>query len=226
MAEKLIYPWDLREQVLLEDADPLLCEIYDDLCIKYPILKVLSKIEEKWLRVVDTIISDLRPTGGRVPWSLVASNSPRFLNTLSILVPAIMAATFRKKPINVHADMLIEYFRAPLPFDDFIQDPVGEELSRIRSAGLLVWENFGELRQGSNKYASRFSDVLMKRMTHRRATLFLCTFVQDVRTPAAALFRNVEETYGTTASETVKESASLRSFQVQHEPVKLKAEIL
>jgi hypothetical protein len=227
MAEKLLFPWDLEKLAEAEEADPLHQEVLDDLLGKYPVLRGYKPPKKRTFRVIEEVVGEIRGRmkKSQVPWVLVASNSPRLLNTISVLVPAAMAATYRKKPMNVNADSLIEYFRAPPPMDDFMPDPVGEELRRARNAGLLVWQNFAERRQGTIKYSSRFADLLLKRLTHRRATLFLCTYMDQLTGDTGdKVLSAIEDTYGTTVTAAVKESAVFRSFQVIQKTPKFKAE--
>ena len=63
---------------------------------------------------------------------LIACNSLRLLNLIALVVPTTIAATYKLRPMNVTTDKMLECFRAPPPFDDFSEDPAGDELVRVQ----------------------------------------------------------------------------------------------
>jgi hypothetical protein len=210
---KIIYPWKAGQ---LDAPKSVKTEIIQELNARYPGVlgsKIPDDTVQHALKSVCSTLIELEKSHS-VPWVVVTTQHLSLVHTLARMIPVTMALTRHWRPLNITTDVLVDTFRQPAPFDDFSPDPAGELLHSVKNRGILVWENFSELKLGGYKYASQFMEVLGHRMDKRKMTVFLCPLPRGMSpTELTALLDRVEKSIGANAPNILREAATWKHFK-------------
>jgi hypothetical protein len=149
---KWVYPWDDSGFKGPEHRKKFIYSKLRDL--GYPVDKWEKPPKKKLLTVVDRRLDQLweavrLPT--KLPWMLIVSNSAVVLQALADILPMVWALSTSFAVHNVDTATIVNLLKGPTPQDDWEDDPVGEQLHAIETAGMVVWER-AEVTMSMSKF--------------------------------------------------------------------------
>lgn len=220
----LVYPWTAGD---LDAPKILKAEIMQEMRSLYPGVVGMGKPEGKVIKVLYSVVSELMTLKeeGKVPWIVCLSWSAVLLQTLAKLIPATVMLTLKLKCLNITTDTLVDLFKMPTPHTDFEDDPAGEALHRIKNRGLVVWENFFDLKASGNRFSTQFSSLMGYRLDNKKMTVFLSRIKASFSPASLKELRGyAEKSMGSTVPAMLQEAAVWKQIQVSPSDVSVRKE--
>ncbi len=214
--KNLVYPWD-DEKFTGSKADKL--SVYENLRkLKYPINLYKEVPDKKICTMSEGLVKNFA-----IPdkWVFVLCNSGKHLQAIAALTPILYSLTTMYSCINVTTEKLHQLFTAKKPIDDFMYDPVGESLSQMESAGLLVWEDILERVPDSLRVSAKYVQLLKKRAAMRCSTMFTMLYIGRWRQEEGIekIKMGISNSLGETAYGIIMENVEFINFEFSKEEI-------
>lgn len=219
---KLVYPWD-DSGFTGSVADK--ASVHENLKkAGYPVTKLgQKKPNDRLLRAVNLVSEAVV----RDEWIFVFSNGHGLLQALAKIVPVVYSLTTMLSCMNVTNEKIMNALAAKRPSDDFSDDPAGESLHLMRTAGCLVWEDVVEPVAGSSKQAGRILEILKHRRFRCFPTVFTaCYQGQFTEKTLELMLDRLGDNLGSTTRGIIREACRLQHFQVVGKPLRIDTEVI
>jgi hypothetical protein len=126
---------------------------------------------EEFEEAVQDVFDELRVVES--PWMILASNDARYLQALAEVIPIVYALSTKVSVHWVSTPQMVDMLKSPPPVDDWEDDPVGEKLEAIETAGLVVWKNGHARVMASQSLEGRYEEVFER--SYREGDILVLT---------------------------------------------------